>query len=144
MKVNGISDIIFRIMLPIVSLILFLSSIILEILSNKSMGIYRYLTFKNKVFEEKFFTENLTFIYRIILIVVIFLSIILLIKSLLKSKNKYIVMNLILLILVELFLLYVLINYSGLDFNALLQIAFSIFFIFLTLLIKTIYIYYFK
>ena len=75
--------------------------IVLQYLSDKKMGIKRYLVFKKSIFLKGTFTPNLMFMYKLVLILGIIIGIALLIyysikkvnSALIKSSIKVTIMN---------------------------------------------------
>lgn len=94
---------IIRIIFVILQILILIPPIILQYLSNKKMGVMRYLLFKRKVLSVGIFSSNNMFIYKAIIILGIIFCILLLIYNfnkknygvLVKSLISAIVMNLI-------------------------------------------------
>ncbi len=71
-------------------------AVVLEYLSDKKMGVMRYLVFKKRIYEESTFNANLMKIYIMLLIGMAIISFLMLIYNIVKAKNsklKNIIMN---------------------------------------------------
>ncbi|MBK5242638.1 hypothetical protein [Clostridium sp.] len=97
-----------KILASALQVIILIFPIVLQYLSDKKMGVKRYLVFKKTIFSEETFTPNLMFMYKLVLILGIIVSIALLIyysivkvnNALIKSSIKVTVMNFIIIFFV--------------------------------------------
>ncbi len=98
---------IIKIILSIVQVLILIPPFLLQYLSNKKMGVMRYLVFKKKIFSEGMFSPEHIYIYKAIIILGLVLCIVLLIYNFnkkiyfafVKSLICSIVMNLIIILL---------------------------------------------
>ncbi|AKN32006.1 hypothetical protein Ccar_14495 [Clostridium carboxidivorans P7] len=80
-----------KIILTIMQMIVLIPGIVLEYLSDKKMGVIRYLVFKKQVYEQGIFNSSLMNMYKSILIAAFFIVIIMIIYKSIKIKsNKFI------------------------------------------------------
>lgn len=81
---------IIRAVITILQVLIAASSLILQYLSDKKMGVMRYLAYKNMVFPKETFTPPVMFIIKVFLITGIIICILLLaIKSKRKENRKF-------------------------------------------------------
>ncbi|AWI06421.1 hypothetical protein [Clostridium drakei] len=86
--------------LTIMQIIVLIPAIVLEYLSDKKMGVVRYLVFKRQVYEQGIFNLRLMNIYKNLLIITFFIVIIMIIyKSIKTRSNKFIMSGLITIII---------------------------------------------
>lgn len=100
MKDSSIKKII-KTILTIVQVLMLIAPIILQYLSDKKMGVKRYLIFKQGVFSKEIFTTNAMFMLKIMLILGISIGIVILAYYSLKKINNFLVKPLLKLIIVE-------------------------------------------
>ncbi|AKA72448.1 hypothetical protein [Clostridium scatologenes] len=80
-----------KIILTIMQMIVLIPGIVLEYLSDKKMGVIRYLVFKKQVYEQGIFNSSLMNMYKSLLIATFFIVIIMIIyKSIKIRSNKFI------------------------------------------------------
>lgn len=80
-----------KIILTIMQMIVLIPGIVLEYLSDKKMGVIRYLVFKKQVYEQGIFNSSLMNMYKSLLIATFFIVIIMIIYKSIKIKsNKFI------------------------------------------------------
>ncbi|WPC43244.1 hypothetical protein [Clostridium sp. JS66] len=80
-----------KIILTIMQMIVLIPGIVLEYLSDKKMGVIRYLVFKRQAYEQGIFNSSLMNIYKSLLIATFFIVIIMIIYKSIKIKsNKFI------------------------------------------------------
>ena len=97
-----------KILIPTLQVLILLPPIVLQYLSDKKMGVKRYLIFKKSIFPKELFTTNLMFMFKTMLILGIIIGIGLLIyyfikkanNALIKSAIKITILNLIALVFV--------------------------------------------
>jgi hypothetical protein len=98
---NKIIETIIKISLSTLQILILIPPIVLQYLSNKKMGVKRYLIFKKSIFSKEIFTSNLIFMFKVMLILGIIIGIALLIyysikkvnSALAKSAIKMIILN---------------------------------------------------
>lgn len=66
----------------------------LEYLSDKKMGVMRYLMYKSSYYEETVFNPDLTYVYKCILVILLLFSIVALLVSFVKIKKPKVTINL--------------------------------------------------
>lgn len=89
-----------KVILTIMQIIVLIPAIVLEYLSDKKMGVVRYLVFKRQIYEHGIFNSRLMNIYKSLLIVTFFIVIIMIIyKSIKTRSNKFIMSGLITIII---------------------------------------------
>ena len=90
-----------KILSSTLQVLIFFSPIILQYLSDKKMGVKRYLIFKKSIFAKEIFTTNLMSMFKLMLILGIIIGIVLLVyysikkvnSALVKSAIKVIILN---------------------------------------------------
>ena len=75
--------------ITLLQLILLVPPLLLQYLSDKKMGVMRYLVFKKGVFSKEIFTSSFTYTYRSLLFLGIVFCIIFLIYSYIKKSNSF-------------------------------------------------------
>ena len=93
---------IIKILITIVQLFILIPPILLQYLSDKKMGVKRYLVFQKEMLPKEIFTDKIMFIYKFILILGIIISIVIVIhysimrlnSALKKSAITIIILNL--------------------------------------------------
>ena len=73
----------------LLQLILLVPPLLLQYLSDKKMGVMRYLVFKKNVFSKEIFTSSFTFTYRSLLFLGIVFCIVVLIYTYTKKSNSF-------------------------------------------------------
>lgn len=101
---------IIKMILSIIQIVFILPALILENLSQKKMGIIRYLMFKKEQFSKGIFNENNLILYTYVLLLFTIIAIIILILNM-KKKIKYKI-NIFIILLLNI-ALYLFINYEG-------------------------------
>lgn len=76
--------------------------IVLQYLSDKKMGVKRYLIFKKMIFSKEIFTPRLMFMFKLMLILGVIIGIIILISYFIKKKNSDLVKSAIRIIILNL------------------------------------------
>lgn len=135
MRKNKIANILIKLILPITSVLMVFMSIVIEVLTKKSMGVYRDILFRNRILEESILTNNLINLYKIFISLGVITCILILI---LKRIQKISRNNIILLIILQLIALFMLIFYNKINLIALPIIICSIIYAIIIQLIKTI------
>ena len=87
MKNKAIEKII-KIIFSTLQVLILIPPIVLQYLSDKKMGVKRYLIFKKSIFPKEIFTTNLMFMYKLMLILGIIIGIVLLIYYSSKKVNR--------------------------------------------------------
>ncbi len=77
-----------KIIVTIIQLFVLVPPIVLQYLSDKKMGVNRYLVFKKRIFAKEMFTPNLMFFYKTILILGIIMGSIAFVYYLKNTKNS--------------------------------------------------------
>ena len=98
---NKIIETIIKISLSTLQILILIPPIVLQYLSDKKMGVKRYLIFKKSIFPKEIFTSNLMYMFKVMLILGIIIGIVLLIyysikkvnSALVKSAIKMIILN---------------------------------------------------
>ncbi|WP_251859932.1 hypothetical protein [Clostridium sp. Marseille-Q2269] len=101
---------IIKMILSIIQIVFILPALILENLSQKKMGVIRYLMFKKEQFSKGIFNENNLILYTYVLLLFTIIAIIILILNM-KKKIKYKI-NIFIILLLNI-ALYLFINYEG-------------------------------
>lgn len=91
-----------KVLITIVQVFILIPPLVLQYLSDKKMGVKRYLVFKRAMYPKEIFTTSLMGVYKFMLILGIIISIILLIHysikkvkcTFVKSLTKIIILNL--------------------------------------------------
>lgn len=78
---------IIRILASTLQILILIPPIVLQYLSDKKMGVKRYLIFKKLIFPKEIFTTNLMFMYKLMLIFGIIIGIALLVYYVIKKAN---------------------------------------------------------
>lgn len=105
---NKIIETIIKISLSTLQTLILIPPIVLQYLSDKKMGVKRYLIFKKSIFPKEIFTTNLMGMYKLMLILGIIIGIALLVyysikkvnRALAKSAIKVIILNFIAIVFV--------------------------------------------
>lgn len=82
---------IIRILICTLQVFILIPPIVLQYLSDKKMGVKRYLIFKKSIFPKEIFTSDLMFMYKVMLILGIIIGIILLVYYSIKKVNRALV-----------------------------------------------------
>jgi hypothetical protein len=98
---NKVVEKIIRILLSTLQVFILIPPIVLQYLSDKKMGVKRYLIFKKSIFPKEIFTSDVMFMIKLMLILGIIIGIILLVYysskkvngALAKSAIKVIILN---------------------------------------------------
>ncbi|WP_202709538.1 hypothetical protein [Sporosalibacterium faouarense] len=89
------------ILLSVVQILLVVGAIVLKHFSDKSMGVSRYLVYKNQVLKNSVFSSELTKIYLGLLIISMMISVVILIKKYKWNKSKIYILESIFLIVIN-------------------------------------------
>lgn len=92
---------IIRNIMTVFQILLLIPPMLLQYLSYKKMGVMRYLVFKKKVFSEGMFNPSLVYIYKILLLLGIVISIVILLCNVRKKINNTLVRSLLGVILIN-------------------------------------------
>jgi hypothetical protein len=98
---NKVIEKIIKILCSALQILILLPPIVLQYLSDKKMGVKRYLIFKKSIFPKEVFTTNLMFIYKLMLILGIVIGIVLLVHYSIKKTNRVLVKSAIKVILLN-------------------------------------------
>ncbi|MTI47558.1 MAG: hypothetical protein FH761_06935 [Firmicutes bacterium] len=89
------------ILLSVVQILLVVGAIVLKYFSDKSMGVARYLVYKNQVLKNSVFSSELMKIYLGLLIISMMISVVILIKKYKWNKSKIYILESIFLIVIN-------------------------------------------
>ena len=100
---NRVIEKVIKILISTLQVFILIPPIVLQYLSDKKMGIKRYLIFKSAMFPKEIFTSDLMFMYKCMLILGLMIGIVLLVyystkkinSILIKYSIKVIILNLI-------------------------------------------------
>ena len=98
---NKVIEKIIKILSSTLQVLILLPPIVLQYLSDKKMGVKRYLIFKKSIFPKEVFTTNLMFMYKLMLILGIVIGIVLLVYYSIKKTNGVLVKSAIKVILLN-------------------------------------------
>ena len=88
---NKVREKAIKILCSALQVLIMIVPVVLQYLSDKKMGVKRYLIFKKSIFSKEVFTTNLMFMYKLMLILGIIIGIVLLIYYFIKKANSALV-----------------------------------------------------
>lgn len=91
--------------LTLIQIFIFSVATMLEYLSDKKMGVARYLIYKNQLFERQFFNAEQLYLYKLIVATGLVISLLVLFYSILRIQNSRITWSILIAVVVNTFLL---------------------------------------